>query len=46
MTLMLQFIVACLLSALIIKWGMDRALDLYPPSHQPLTPVDVLERKD
>ncbi len=45
MTLAMQAIGACLLSALIMKWGMDRALDIYPPSHQPLTPVDVLGEK-
>lgn len=45
MTLAMQAIDACLLSALIIKWGMDKALDLYPPSRQPLTPIDVLGEK-
>lgn len=46
MILVMQYTVACLLSAFLIWWFTDKLLDLYPPSHQPLTPVDVLERKD
>ena len=46
MTLIFQSVTACLLSVFLIWWFTDKALDLYPPSHQPLTPVDVLERKD